>query len=296
MAIEITVHRKIYDEFRKEFDIDIKDAKTYCGKVTFTTRSAPADISHWNAWLASRKFAGLAAPVFAGGHAVLLHRPQQTPGLPAAQRSRITASWPAAIYPHIQAYINGARMELLEGDGHAVALAPRSPHAHAQILAVADAYGLKVRRGAQVPSGHVRGTLSAAGGAIGAFDDARRALAAAATSLLGDDVLVAQVPGRGTCVTYLALEALHARGVDPTRLPNRIGDYPIRWACAGGADLRTTDADCDTWAALAQGVRRTAIARRLADARAAAAATAGAATAAEAAPGAGLAGAAGAWH
>ena len=61
--------------------------------------------------------------------------------------------------------------------------------------------------------------------------------------------------------------------VDPARLPNRIGDYALRWSTAGGEALGTAGSPGgDTWAELAQGVRRSAIARRLADVRAAAAA------------------------
>lgn len=285
MAVEVTVHHKNFHAFCSEFGLSPPQTPAYCGKITFTTHADPGAVQNYNAWLASKGYAGLAAPVYAGEHAVLLQRPRAAPGQPPAQRPRVHPSWAAAIYPHIRGFIQGARMELLEADGHAVALAPRNPHAHAQILAVAEAFGLQVRRGAKVPGGHVRGILTAAGGGIGGFEAARSALAAAATSLVGEDVLVAQVPGRGTCTMHLALEALHARRVDPARLPNRIGDYALRWSTAGGEALGTAGAPGgDTWAELAQGVRRSAIARRLADVRAAAAAAPAAPASAAAAP------------
>jgi hypothetical protein len=269
VPIEITIHRKNFADFIREFKLAPKDARDYQGKITFIEHCEQPRTNLWNAWLASRGFAGLAAPVFKGKHAVLLQRPAQTPGLEPARRSKLTAAWAAAMFPHLDRLVEGARMELIEGQGHGVALAPRSQNAHAQVLAVAEAFGLTVKRGLVVQGGYIRGTLSAAGGAIGAFEEARCALAGAATSLMGEDVLVAQVPGQGTCVIYLALETLRARGYDPAGLPDCIGDYAIRWKWDSGESLAVAKPG-DMWAAIASNARREAIARRLAAAKAAA--------------------------
>jgi hypothetical protein len=228
--VEVTIHTTEIALVRRVLG---RDAPTTFvgvqGKRVALLSLRPDQVTSLNTTLAlEAKHTALGAPTSPLPHPLILWRAHPDDRKDFEKRSSLPACWTAFFILEYADLFGAVRMVPVESGGHGLAFAPRGEGAHAELLTVAEAEGLRVMRGADLA--RAVGTIRmVGGGAVSSWPAAKQELAKRVGALVGQTVRVYDRPDGLLATCSVAHGDMHPAGVTLDMFPEEVLGFGVQW-------------------------------------------------------------------